>query len=319
VRAVGPLPLGRRLTRLGALVLASLALAVAVVAATGLAAGGSDVPIWRLESPRHARRSGTFQHPDLTESSGVTASRRQPGILWTLNDSNNGAVIFATDTLGRDHGAFTVTGARNRDWEAIALGPCGRQECLYIGDTGDNAGTRHAVTIYRVPEPLLPSARRATARAEALSLAYPKAPRDVEAMFVGRDGGVYLINKTRGWTARAYRVPASAWGGKRTVTAEELGKMPIEPDDFGDMVTDAAISPSGDVAVRTYGTIYLFRQAESGALLPQGRGCDGSRLHLLGEGISWLDDRVLVLTSEGSFGFPGNIVLLECGGDGPRP
>ena len=85
------------------------------------------------------RRTGTFAHPLLDESSGVAASRRQPGVLWTMNDSGNDAWIFATDTMGRDHGALAVADARNRDWEAIALGPCGTQECLYIADTGDNA------------------------------------------------------------------------------------------------------------------------------------------------------------------------------------
>jgi hypothetical protein len=81
------------------------------------------------------------------------------------------------------------------------------------------------------------------------------------------------------------------------------------------MVTDAAISPSGDrVAVRTYRSIYLFGFVRQGDLLPLGVACDAAGLQLQGEGISWLDDRVLVLTSEGGFGSPGTIVLLECGG-----
>ena len=80
----------------------------------------------------------------LTESSGVAASlRRQPGILWTMNDSGHDACHLRDRYPGpATHGAFAVAGAENRDWEAIAIGPCGQRDCLYIADTGDNGRTR---------------------------------------------------------------------------------------------------------------------------------------------------------------------------------
>jgi hypothetical protein len=96
--------------------------------------------------------------------------------------------------------------------------------------------------------------------------------------------------------------------------AEEIGKLPIATGSLGNQITDAALSPSGDrVAVRTYLAIYLFSLTRHGTLVPLGVACDAAGLQLQGEGISWLDDRVLVLTSEGGFGSPGTIVLLECG------
>jgi hypothetical protein len=315
LRAGRPLSIGRRLSRLAAPVLAGLALVVALGVAAGLTPGMDFQSPWKVQRPLNARRTGTFQHPSLKESSGVAASRRQPGILWTLNDSGNEPLIFATDTLGRDYGAFTVTDAHNEDWEAIALGPCGRQECLYIADTGDNERGRRTVRLYRVSEPLLPADRRRTRRAEVLELRYPGGSRDVEAMFVGGDGAAHLMTKTRGGPVQVFRVPASSWGGGHTVTAEAVGTLPIESAGLADMVTDAAISPSGErVAVRTYRSVYLFGFAGQGDLLPLGVACDAAGLQLQGEGISWLDDRVLVLTSEGGFGSPGTIVLLECGG-----
>ena len=134
----------------------------------------------------------------LDESSGVAASRRQPGVLWTLNDSGNEASIFATDTLGRDHGAFEVIGAENRDWEAVALGPCGARDCLYIADTGDNWQNLRTGRFYRVPEPGIPARKPQTRAAEVLEFRYPSGPRDVEAAFVGGDGSLYLITKSLG-------------------------------------------------------------------------------------------------------------------------
>ena len=268
---------------------------------------------WDLRRTTEPRRSGIFRDPNVGESSGVVASRRQPGILWTLNDSGNGAWIYAVDTLGRAHGAFEVTEASNQDWEAIALGPCGSRDCLYIADTGDNGRNRRSATIYRVAEPAIPGDRGRTGAAEALEFRYPDGRRDVEAAFVDATGAVYLISKDRGRAPAVYRLPPEAWSAGETVTATRAGHLTIDTGSLGNQVTDAAISPSGrTVAVRTYLAIYLFALTAEGTLASTGVACDAAGLQIQGEGISWLDDRVLVLTSEGSFGYRGTIVLLGC-------
>src|SRR5688572_18323196 len=157
VRTGRPLSIGSRLTRIAVVLLAGLALVFALGVAAGLTPSVGTQSRWEMRRGTDTRRTGVFQHPMLDESSGVAASRRQPGILWTLNDSGNDAWIFATDTLGRDHGAFRVIGAENRDWEAMALGPCGNRDCLYIADTGDNGRNLPTARIYRVPEPTIPA------------------------------------------------------------------------------------------------------------------------------------------------------------------
>lgn len=314
MRAGRPLSVGSRLTRIALLFLAGLVLVFALGVAAGLTPIAGMQPQWRMQRADAPRRTGVFQHPKLNESSGVAASRRQPGILWTLNDSGNDAWIFATDTLGRDHGAFVVRGAKNRDWEAIALGPCGRRDCLYIADTGDNDQDHRTARIYRVPEPTIPAGSAATRAAEALELRYPDGPRDVEAAFVGTDGTIYLITKGRGSAPAAYRIRPKAWGKDRTVSAEALGKLPIDSGSLGNRVTDAALSPSGSrVAVRTYLAIYLFTLTARGTLVPTGVACDAAGFQLQGEGISWLDDSQMVLTSEGGFGRLGTVVIVGCG------
>jgi hypothetical protein len=313
VRAGRPLSVGRRLTRIAAFVLAGLALVFALGVAAGLAPGAGRSQ-WEMQRGTHARRTGVFQHPMLDESSGVAASRRQPGVLWTLNDSENAAWIFATDTLGRDHGVFEITGAKNRDWEGIALGPCGTGDCLYIADTGDNGQNLRSARIYRLPEPTIPARSRRTRGAEVLEFRYPGGSRDVEAVFVGGDGTVYLISKGHGSAPTAFRIRPEAWDDGATASADPIGKLSIDSGRLGSQVTDAALSPSGDrVAVRTYVAVYLFMLTPQRRLLPRGVACDAAGLQLQGEGISWLDDRVLVLTSEGGLGSPGTIVLLECG------
>ena len=100
-----------------------------------------------------ARRTGTFHDRRLDESSGVIVSRKFPGLLWTMNDSGGEPALFLTDTAGAALGVYPVIGAGNVDWESLGRGPCGREECLYVGDTGDNGERRPSVVIYRLPEP----------------------------------------------------------------------------------------------------------------------------------------------------------------------
>ena len=282
--------------------------------AAGLAPRVGRQSPWDLRRTTEPRRTGVFKDLRVSESSGVAASRRQPGILWTLNDSGHGPWLYATDTLGRALGAFEVSGARNFDWEAIALGPCGRRDCLYIADTGDNAQDRKSATIYRVPEPTIPAGRARTDRAVMLEFRYPRGRWDVEATFVDGTGAVYLITKSRGTAPTLYRLGPEAWKARDLVTAEALGKLPIDTRPLGNLVTDAALSPSGTrVAVRTYLAIYLFDRSDDARLRATGIACDAAGLQLQGEGLSWLSDRELVLTSEGRLGTRGTLVVLGCG------
>lgn len=266
--------------------------------------------------PADAHRSGTFGNRALQESSGVAVSRRNPGVLWTFNDSGNPPYLFAVDTLGRDHATFQVTGARNTDWEAMSLAPCGWLSCLYLADTGDNFERRPSVRLYRLPEPAPRGGPPlgATARAETLDVRYPDRARDVEAMFVDPEGNAYLITKGLLSAVRLYRVPAAAWRSGRVV-ADSLGTLPIDSgEDLGRLVTDASLAPNGrDVVIRTYRELYFFR-LDSGRLLP-GPGhlaCSLDGLEVQGEGVAWLDDRTLVLTSERGYGAAGTVSVARC-------
>jgi hypothetical protein len=294
--------------------------------AIGLAAGilvglAHDAPPrWRLLSPTRVRYTGVFQDGRLTEASAAAASRSQSGIIWTLNDSGNDPLVFATDTLGTARGTFRPMGATNVDWEAVALGPCGRARCLYLGDTGDNAARRWSITIYRLPEPLVGAAFRnaIAAPADSLVVRYPDGPRDVEAMVVTETEEIALISK--GWEGRVrlYRIPAAVrWNDPAGTVAELVDELPI-PTGFwtGRLVTDAALSPRGDrLAVRTYRDLYIFRRHAPEDWIPETPDiqCEIGHLEPQGEGISWWDDRTLVLLSEQGYGRAGTIIMLECG------
>jgi hypothetical protein len=261
-----------------------------------------------------------FEDHAISESSGIVVSRQFAGILWTHNDGGNAPYLFATDTLGRRLGTWVVAGSDNRDWEDIAAGPCpdgGR--CLYLGDVGDNRDRRPTVRIYRVREPN-PNAMPAdsigeTPAAAVLTFQYPDGPTDVEAMYLDASGTVYLISKGGSGPVTHYRLPADAWGADHPVTAERVGRFPIDPGTTRLAgVTGADLSADGHrLVVRTYRELFFYAVDVSGAV---GDGpvttCPILGLESQGEGVAWLDDGRVALTSERGVLGRGTVAVVHC-------
>jgi hypothetical protein len=261
--------------------------------------------------------SSTFQEPDLTESSGAAVSSTMPRVLYTINDSGNPPEIFAFDSTGRPLGRWQVPGVRNRDWEAVSRGPCPAGSCLFLGDIGDNMERQRAVVVYRIAEPrrferFRGAADDAPLALDSLVLSYPDGPRDAEAMWVDESGNVSIVSKGRGGKVNLYWIAGTSFGGP-PVTAQLRQLLPITPEQkLGRMVTDASLAPGGRrVAIRTYTEIYLFPVVAAGRL-GQPVSCNVAGLERQGEGVAWLDDRRLLLTSE-AVGGPGPIHIVTCG------
>ena len=62
----------------------------------------------------------------LPEASGLAASARYPGVLYTHNDSGDSARFFMMDETAKVIAEMRLPGATAVDWEDIALGPCPR-------------------------------------------------------------------------------------------------------------------------------------------------------------------------------------------------
>jgi hypothetical protein len=245
---------------------------------------------------------------NLRESSGIAMSRDQTGVIYTIDDSGNQPQLFAFDTTGADRGTWLVTHATNLDWEAIATAPCGTQNCVYIGDVGDNKEIATARRIYRFAEP---ASATNSIRAEFLEFTYPDGAHDVEAMFVTPSADIYLVTKRprrRGGSLRpalVYSLPASVWKNDARVEATLVDSLPIVPGAQPLMlVTDASISPDGKLlAVRTYTQAYIFRtEAATGRVDHAAKyvACDVTPLgEAQGEGITWTGSGRLAFASEG--------------------
>ena len=236
---------------------------------------------------------GTVVPPELDEISGIAVSRAHPGVLWAHEDSGSGPVLWALSRDGELLARVEIAGATAVDWEDLALGPGPGGDHLYLADTGDNAGRRESVTLYRLPEPGLDTA---SAGSEALVITYPDGAHDVEALLVDPgDGAVYLITKGLGTEASLYRVPAAAWD-KEAAVAEMAGTVPVGPLA---PVTAADIASDGSVlVVRTYRSVLLFERSP-GSPLPDalaGPGCAGPvPPELQGEAVAWTGDGYLTV------------------------
>jgi hypothetical protein len=245
--------------------------------------------------------AGPVMLPEIPESSGLAVSRRNPGLLWSHNDSGNAAVLFALDAAGIVRARIRVP-ISTRDWEDISAARCPAGDCLYLADIGDNKGIRPRIQIYRVPEPAADAAQ--TGPAEAFNATYVDGPHNAEAMFVV-DPDVFIVTRDR--TGVVYR--ATITPGKREITFRPIAQLLLAA------VTDAEASRDGkSVVVRTSDEAVLYRTAD----LIRGNGTPYLRIPIAGlnepqgEGVA-LDGNMLYLSSEGGpWTRAGRFVSLRC-------
>jgi hypothetical protein len=280
-----------------------------------LTAQRRDAPTgWRTTTPATFTLTGQMSDRRLSEASGAAPSQANPGLFWTIGDSGNPPEILAIDTTGALRGRFALLNAANVDWEAVAVGPCPRGTCVYVGDTGDNAERRDEVMIHRVVEPVLGEGERgALANVETLRLRYPNQPHDVEAMGVTADGSVVLVTKGRSQGVLVYEISPQAWGSGRTVVATRIDSLPIiARGSNGRQVTDLAFNSTGTrLVVRTYRDLFVFERSRRGELAPL-VACDILGREPQGEGVAWLPDGRLLLVSERGLFKQGTVSIASC-------
>lgn len=240
-------------TRLSLVAVATVATAAVVYA--GMTAyrqlGASRPRVHGTPGFSQAVEVGRIKNPAVTESSGIAASRRNPGRYWTHNDSGGRPQLFAIDEKGSNFGSFLVTGAKAFDWEDIAVAPGAdtNTSYIYVGDIGDNLKTRDEIVVYRVAEPSIGPSNNTkrstpTVAVAAIRLAYPDGKHDCEALLVHpTTGDVYVITKTLDDTARVYAARAPLATSKRT-TLEFVATIRV-PSLFGSTITGADISSDG--------------------------------------------------------------------------
>lgn len=226
-----------------------------------------------------------LRDPALVESSGLAASMRHDGLLWTHADGGTTAQVRAVDGSGSTVAVVTLRGIDPYDPEALApsLDRDGTPR-LWLGDIGDNAEERDDISVFSFDEP--PVVGDQTVAAEWFRLRYPDGPHDAEALLVHpRTGTLFVVTKALG-TAGVYRAPRQLVAASAGVNElERVADAPL-------LVTDGAFLPDGRVLLRTYTSVFLldrsWRQLATEELPAQPQGeslaVDGDRVLVGSEG-----------------------------------
>ncbi len=202
---------------------------------------------------------GTVNDPAIPEASGLAASRAYPGMFWTHNDSGNPNTIFLLDSTGTKRAYFDVTGASNRDWEDIAVGPGPdpTKTYIYLGEIGDNNNKHQTSNIFRFPEPhdLLETSvyHGQTAPVEKITFFYPDGPHNAETLMIDPvTKDLYVVSK--GGQANVY-CAAYPQRTDTIFTMKEPATLPLATLTAGDISLDGT-----EILMKNYGIVYYWKR-----------------------------------------------------------
>jgi len=204
---------------------------------------------------------GTVADSDLDELSGIAVSRRDPDILWVHEDHAGLPAIYALDAAGVRVATVTLDGATNEDWEDIAVGPCGDDVCVYIGEIGNNDLDRTALGIYVLSEPDLSTAvdgEITVSDWDFYGFEYPDVNENAEGLAVTADGlPVVLTKRYEGEDSGVFIFPDL--DPLLPVTLTQLGTVVTGPDGVGGAAALTAADLWYDdsrLLFRTYAALY---------------------------------------------------------------
>ena len=266
-----------------ALVLGSVAPALAEEAAAPVAAEAPATTRCQIADPR------------LAELSGLVAVGDQ---VLAVNDGGDQVAVHLLDAACQVVDEHTAA-VDPYDPEDMALGPDG---AVWLADTGDNNVNRPTVALL---------ALRPDGTTGVFRLSYPDGPHDAEALLLAPDGTPYIVTKEVLGASKVYR-PASALVDGGTVALVEAAAVnltltgtPGGPVGRAGqlLVTGGAVSADGArLALRTYTDAYVWPLA--GSDIPGALAAAPVRIPLpespQGEAISFTaDSQQLVVASEG--------------------
>ena len=209
--------------------------------------------------PGQVRKLANLANGNIRESSGLAYSRRQPGVLWTHNDSGDESQIYAFDLQGKDLGTFRIPDSSATDWEDMASFVLDGTPCLLLADVGDNQARRERYSLYLVEEPDTEQSRAnrpPIARLlQTVQFQYENGSRNCESVgFDTTSRTVFLLTKQSNPLCEAY---ALEWPDRaessRLEVAQFVAKLQVQA------ATAMDISSDGRRAiVATYGPGFEF-------------------------------------------------------------
>jgi hypothetical protein len=248
------------------------------------------------------------------ELSGLAASRLNPGLIYTHEDSSNDPEVYVTNAKGDDLGKLILDGVYNRDWEDIACGPGpdANKTYVYVAEIGDNDAVYGSIAIYRFAEPDLKSANAQTAvhvTPDVIKLTYPSGAVNAETLMIDPlTKDIYIATKqVAKSTLYVARYPQSL---SSTTTLTPLANFPF------DLLTAGDISPDGsEILLRNTGQIWYWKrqtgEAVVDAMLRKPMDAPYAQNEHQGESVCFSLDAGGYFTTSETKKYPGDKVALS--------
>lgn len=191
--------------------------------------------------------NGFIQSFEITEASGLVASRQNPGVLWLHNDS--GSTLYAVSTNGSLLARYYAPTVFFGDFEDIAIGPGSTPEAqyIYLGDIGDNTASRASVFVHRFPEPAVYHSQADNPltfpliSVQTIELVYPDQPYDAEALLVDPITGDLFVITKMDVDARVYQATRAQLDAGGRVTLTFVRQITFQKVSGGDISPDGRI------------------------------------------------------------------------------
>lgn len=220
--------------------------------------------IMPTDSFNDAQDLGAIENKQINEASGIVASYRNKGLLWTHNDSGDKNRIFTIDASGKGTREFYLESTFNRDWEAISTASFLGGSFIYVGDIGDNNAEFPTCAIYRVQEPeitALTPQSNTLQNVQKITYKYSDGARDAEAFLIDQTSkDIYIISK-RESSKRLYRLPYPQ-SFTQTNTAEFVQELTFSAGSGTPLfIVDGNVSVDNkEIIIKNYLQIFHWRR-----------------------------------------------------------
>jgi len=258
--------------------------------------------------------------PALSENSGLIF---YDNLLWTFNDSGGENKIYGFDFSGNIKKEIELTGAFNVDWEEIAQD----EKHIFIGDFGNNNGTRKNLKIYRISKKDIDQNPKQEIDWEVIQFDYANqenfgyppltTPFDCEAM-VQLNDTLFLF--TKDWeklSTKVYKIPRNAGYFKLN---------PIDSFDVKGLITGADISPDKKkLALIGYNNfkplLWIFSEISADNIFggPKQYFEFDSLQYAQTEGICFLGNDTLLVSCEQTSVFDHQVFLIDLKNQNKNP
>ncbi len=248
----------------------------------------------------------------LHEISGLLVYNK---LFWGFNDSGGKDKIYGFNQEGVIEKEIELKEAKNRDWEAMAQD----DENIYVGDFGNNHGTRDKLSIYKFKKEEISNKKEQKIATKKIQFTYAnqqnvagwsgRSAFDCEAM-IAYNEHLYLFSKD--WinhTTVLYKIP------------RKKGEYKLEPLDtfrVNGLITDAAVSPDkielallGYVNYRSF--IWLFSDFKKDDFFGgQQKYLELENSHnMQSEGICYYFNDTLLVSCERTSHFKQQVFLID--------